>query len=119
MKAISYNQRNGGHRKSLCPEALQGPAQYQYNQVVDKGNFLFTEKSSKLRKNTRIENHHFCHPDEEKVRKQKQLRKSKALEAGGWLAGFEEQLNEISGRRQIREVVGGRLVQTLQVRILV
>ena len=52
--------------------------------------FLFTEKSSKLRKNTKIKNHHFCHPDEKKIKKQKQLRKSKALEAGGCLAGFEE-----------------------------
>ena len=30
MKAVSYNQRNGGHRKALCPEAPQGPAQYQF-----------------------------------------------------------------------------------------
>ena len=29
MKAASYNQRNGEHRKSLCPGATQGPAGYQ------------------------------------------------------------------------------------------
>ena len=29
MKAVSYNQGNGGHRKPLCPGAPQGPAQYQ------------------------------------------------------------------------------------------
>lgn len=30
MKAISYKQRNGRHRKALCPGAQQGPAGYQY-----------------------------------------------------------------------------------------
>ena len=29
MKIISYNQRNRGHRKALCPGAPQGPARYQ------------------------------------------------------------------------------------------
>ena len=29
MKAVSYNQRNGGQRKALCPGAPQGPARYQ------------------------------------------------------------------------------------------
>ena len=29
MKVISYNQRNGGHRKVLCTGAPQGPARYQ------------------------------------------------------------------------------------------
>ena len=29
MKAVSCNQRNGGHRKALCPGAPQGPAWYQ------------------------------------------------------------------------------------------
>ena len=31
MKAVSYNQRNGGHREALCPGAPQGPAWYQLN----------------------------------------------------------------------------------------
>ena len=26
MKDVSCNQRNGGHRKALCPGAPQGPA---------------------------------------------------------------------------------------------
>ena len=30
MKAVSCNQRNGGHRKALCPGTPQGPAQYQF-----------------------------------------------------------------------------------------
>ena len=29
MKAISYNQRKGGHRKSLYPGGPQGLAQYR------------------------------------------------------------------------------------------
>ena len=29
MKPTSYNQRNGGHMKTLCPGAPDGPAQYQ------------------------------------------------------------------------------------------
>ena len=29
MKIIYCNQRNGGYRKALCPEALQVPAWYQ------------------------------------------------------------------------------------------
>ena len=29
MTAVSYNQRNGGHRKTLCPGAPQGPVQDQ------------------------------------------------------------------------------------------
>ena len=29
MKAVSCNQRNEGHGKSLCPAAPQGPAQYR------------------------------------------------------------------------------------------
>ena len=29
MTAISCNQRNGGHRKALCPGTPQGPAWYQ------------------------------------------------------------------------------------------
>ena len=29
MNAVSYNQRNGGHRKTLCPGAPQGPVQDQ------------------------------------------------------------------------------------------
>ena len=28
MKAVSCNQRNGGHRKALCPGAPQGPVWY-------------------------------------------------------------------------------------------
>ena len=28
MKDVSCNQRNGGHRKALCPGAPQGPAWY-------------------------------------------------------------------------------------------
>ena len=42
MKAVSYNQGNGGHRKALCPEAPQGPAQYQFHQsyCLDRGFFL-------------------------------------------------------------------------------
>ena len=34
MKAVSYNQRNGENRKALCPEAPQGPAQYQYHETI-------------------------------------------------------------------------------------
>ena len=30
MKAASYNQKNGGHRKSLCPGAPQGPPRYHH-----------------------------------------------------------------------------------------
>ena len=29
MKAVSCNQRKGGHREALSPGAPQGPAQYQ------------------------------------------------------------------------------------------
>ena len=28
MKAVPCNQRNGGHGKTVCPGAPQGPAQY-------------------------------------------------------------------------------------------
>ena len=34
MKSVSYNQRNRGHRKVLCPEAPQGPAQHQSSRSV-------------------------------------------------------------------------------------
>lgn len=30
MKAIAYNQRNGGNRKALCPGTLKGPVPYHY-----------------------------------------------------------------------------------------
>ena len=33
MKAIFCNQRNGEHRKALCPGAPQDPAQYQQPQA--------------------------------------------------------------------------------------
>ena len=34
MKAVSYNQRNWENRKALCPEAPQGPAWYQYHEII-------------------------------------------------------------------------------------
>ena len=37
MKAVSYNQRNGGHRKALCPGAPQGPARYQKQRYCTVG----------------------------------------------------------------------------------
>ena len=30
MKAVSYNQINGGHSKAFCPGAPRGPAQYHF-----------------------------------------------------------------------------------------
>ena len=33
MKAVSCNQRNGGHRKALCPRATQGPGRYRLLRV--------------------------------------------------------------------------------------
>lgn len=34
MKAIFCNQRNGGHRKALCPGDPHDPAQYQKEVLV-------------------------------------------------------------------------------------
>ena len=34
MKALSYNQRNGGHRKALCPGAPQGPTWYHADLMI-------------------------------------------------------------------------------------
>ena len=34
MKAISCNQRNGEHRKSLCPGTTQDPTQYQRSSLT-------------------------------------------------------------------------------------
>jgi len=39
MKPTSYNQRNGRHKKALCPEAPQGPAQYLILGKKMKGNY--------------------------------------------------------------------------------